>query len=561
MERKRKLPARAARADSVSKKRILTPPGLQTPTQISESQSTRSTERTPLPSSITLGKPLPTIAQPQPSDLSLKDYQSIPERQAKPGWSHSGVLSESLHRSRQKWTSEGIFEKYWTKCRRGKNTPKEPPGNPPKDSMIKLGTCTIIVEPHIFEATLYTVKDSTPRNNAPGVVKMPRPVLQYGPPSGISQQDESVIKPLSTLHEPLENNSLYTNKLESKSLFKDRETPTTSVNDVSTSLKSNADSIKCDINSENKTVQPVIETNPISKSADPVIQMLAQRAATDADLQYLMGKVANGQATTEQLKKFKRHINEVTTIQQERQEQQEQQRLKTNESKSSQASVNGLMAAPPRTQVQSSTSPACPSTVTQPAQNQTNPPALISKESPSSSKSDVTGVVLEFSNGNGDRYSFPKFSILEFIPCSNQVIVSFLIIRKGSDAESPSYNPELDYYQPMTIRLHVHQTRQLDALRKAVESPENVRAWMNKVMEECQRAEYVLLAMRLPREISHSTPVDSEDKLDKRNQLNEQVSWISTHTPQIKSRVKSGKKMETEDKHYEKYIKSIAAAS
>lgn len=488
MERKRKLPARAARADSVSKKRIHTPPGFQTPTQISESQSILSTERTPLPTSITFGKPLPTVAKPQSTDLSLKDYQSVPE---------SGVLSESLHRSRQKWTSEGIFEKYWTKLRRGKNTAKEPPGNPPKDSMIKLGTCTIIVEPHIFEATLYTVKDSIPRNIAPVEVKMPRPVLQYGPSSEMSQQ-ASDIKSQSNLHEPLENNSLHINK----SVLKTQETPGTSVNDVSTSPKSNPDPINCDKRSENKTVQSPKEVNSAPKSADPVIQMLAQRAATDADLQYLMGKVANGQATTEQLKKFKRHINEVTTIQQER---QEQLRLKTNESESSQVSTDGLMAAPPKIQVQPSTSLANPSTTTQPAQSQTNPPALNSKESPSSNKSDVTGVVLEFSNGNGDRYSFPKFSILEFIPCSNQVIVSFLIIRKGSDAETPLYNPELDYYQPMTIRLYAHQTRILDALRKAVESPENVRAWMNKVMEECQRAEYVLLAMRLPREISHSS--------------------------------------------------------
>ncbi|RKF56270.1 hypothetical protein OnM2_082024 [Erysiphe neolycopersici] len=545
MERKRKLPARAARADSVSKKRILTPPELQTPRQISESQSILCNERTPLPTSITPGKPLPTIAQPQLTDLSLKDYQSIPERQEKPGWS---LLSESLHRSRQKWTSEGIFEKYWTKSRRGKNTPKEPPGNPPKDSMVKLGTCTIIVEPHIFEATLYTVKDSTPRNIAPGVVKMPRPVLQYGPPGGISQQE-------STLHEPLEKNSL---DIKSNSVLKYQETHAMSVNDVPTSLKSNQDSIKCDKNSENKTVQPAMESNPVSKSADPVIQMLAQRAATDADLQYLMGKVANGQATTEQLLKFKRYINEVTTIQQER---QEQDRLKTNKLKSSPACINFSMTAPPRTQVQSSTSPTHPSTTTEITQNQTNPPAPSSKESPSPSKSDVTGVVLEFSNGNGDRYSFPKFSILEFIPCSNQVIVSFLIIRKGSDAESPSYNPKLDYYQPMTIRLYAHQTRQLDALRKAVESTENVRAWMNRVMEECQRAEYVLLAMRLPREFSHSTHIDSEDKLDKKNQLNEQVNWITTHIPQIKTRVKSAKRIETEDTHYEKYIKSIEAIS
>ncbi|KAI6246207.1 hypothetical protein HI914_05850 [Erysiphe necator] len=548
MERKRKLPARAARADSVSKKKILKTSALNAPTQTSEPQPVVFNERTPLPTSIVSGKSLPTVSRPQPTDLSLKDYQSIPE---------SGVLSESLHRSRQKWTSEGIFEKYWTKIRKGKNTQGEPPGNPPKDSMIKLGTCTIIVEPHIFDATLYTVKVASPRIADPKVVPMSRPVLQYGPPN-TDAQSESIIKSECTSYKPPETNSLDMNKSETKLVVNDQETHIASSNIESNSSKPNlnTNSIKCNKHPENTKVIPATEIKPVSRSADPVIQMLAQRAATDADLQYLMGKVANGQATTEQLKKFQCHINEVTTIQLER---KEQQRLKKDSSKTSSTCPNGSVTAPPKILAQTQSSIVYSSDTTQSSQNITQSPAIRPEESLNSNKHDVASVVLEFSNGNGDRYSFPKYSILEFIPSTNQVIVSFLIIRKGSDAESPSYNPKLDYYQPMTIRLYVHQTRLLDALQKAVETPDKVHEWMNKVMEECQRAEYVLLAMRLPREINYSNSINMENKFEKNNHMNAQVNWKTTQAPQAKTKVKSPKKMETEEAHYDNYIKSIAA--
>lgn len=77
MERKRKLPARAARVESVSKKRTSTPPEPRTqptppppPPAIEES----------LPKSVVAGKPLPTVDEPQREHLSAKDFQTISER-------------------------------------------------------------------------------------------------------------------------------------------------------------------------------------------------------------------------------------------------------------------------------------------------------------------------------------------------------------------------------------------------------------------------------------------------------------------------------------------------
>ena len=85
MERKRKLPARAAaRVDQLSKRRTLTPPERRSETPAPpppepEPAPVRETPA-PLPRTLQPGKPLPTVEDAQPSDLSDKKYQSIAER-------------------------------------------------------------------------------------------------------------------------------------------------------------------------------------------------------------------------------------------------------------------------------------------------------------------------------------------------------------------------------------------------------------------------------------------------------------------------------------------------
>lgn len=78
MERKRKLPARAARVEAVSKKRTSTPPEqrLQTPTPPAPPPPVEET----LPRSIAPGKPLPTVEDPQPDNLPASQYQTVTER-------------------------------------------------------------------------------------------------------------------------------------------------------------------------------------------------------------------------------------------------------------------------------------------------------------------------------------------------------------------------------------------------------------------------------------------------------------------------------------------------
>ncbi|KAL1907268.1 hypothetical protein Sste5344_006900 [Sporothrix stenoceras] len=189
MERKRKIPPRAAaRVEQAAKRRTSTPP-VEGSTTRSASVSTHAAEeeaqqpepevaaaapapqRTRLPRSINPGKPLPTVEKAQPEDLPKTEYQSVQE---------SGVLAESLARSRTKWINEGIFEKYWSKPSKRRGVAADDPKNPAKDSMVKLGQVLITVEPHTFEATMYGVRDPKPAAALPAN----RPVLMYGPSRG-----------------------------------------------------------------------------------------------------------------------------------------------------------------------------------------------------------------------------------------------------------------------------------------------------------------------------------------------------------------------------------------
>ena len=124
--------------------------------------------------------------------------------------------------------------------------------------------------------------------------------------------------------------------------------------------------------------------------------------------------------------------------------------------------------------------------------------SLRSKGPPPAARPDISAAVFDF--GSGDRYLFPKFSVLEFLPSASgqQVVASFLIVRKGSTSEYGG-DPTLDYYQPVTIRLQTTAGRHLENLAKVVAPQEEVRRYMDDVMDNMTRAEYVLLAMRLPR--------------------------------------------------------------
>ena len=196
------------------------------------------------------------------------------------------------------------------------------------------------------------------------------------------------------------------------------------------------------------------------------------------------------------------------------------------------------------------------------------PQALRSK-GPVSTKPELSCVVFEFVGGNGDRYLFPKYSILEYVP-GGQVIASFLIVRKGSAGEGGGYDPALDYYQPVTMRLWTGQGRQLESLARVVRPQEEVRRWMDGVMEGMTRGEYVLLAMRLPRERGvtdrereREKEVKKEEERErelKRETGEEAVLW-NTSANQVNgggARVKAPPKGLSEEERYQNFIRTVS---
>ncbi|KUJ23890.1 uncharacterized protein LY89DRAFT_703192 [Mollisia scopiformis] len=559
MERKRKLPARAARVESASKKRSSTPPQQPAQTQIPTLPPTQPLVQEILPQSIAPGKPLPTIDSPQPENLPEDTFQTIAE---------SGVLSESLHRSRQKWLSEGIFEKYWTKPTKRKGAPEAPPNNPPKESMTKLGPVTISADPHSFEATMFAVK-AAPLQSAIHTSQQPmyRPIIQYGPPGGMMPPPPTPAPILQKPNPPPQPAPPVSPRNQDVQMA-NTNTPTGSITPVGAQPNSSAlNGRPSSQSTSNPQVQSPINGHttapppPPSGRSDPVIQMLAERAATDPDLKALMKTVANGEASPDQLRKFQAHIDELTRIQKLREAEAKPIQRPTQPPPPPPASAvpqtNGHSTARPM-----QTSPVAPkvapTSISHPAKpEQPQPQALRSKGPVPSTKPDITNVVFEFAGGNGDRYQFPRHSILEYLP-GGQVIASFLIVRKGSSADSPSYDPELDYYQPITIRLFAYQGRQLEALQKVVAPPEEVRRYMDDVMDNATRAEYVLLAMRLPKDKEQTPPVESIEEAEKGDQINHQITpWATTTSTPIPKAVKPPKKFVSEEEQYQAFINTV----
>lgn len=170
-------------------------------------------------------------------------------------------------------------------------------------------------------------------------------------------------------------------------------------------------------------------------------------------------------------------------------------------------------------------SPATPQNP-QPAPQQ----ALRSKGPPPVVKPDVSAVVFEFAGGNGDRYLFPKFSIVQQVqtPLGPHVLASFLIVRKGSYSAYGG-DPERDYYQPVTVRISSTQPKHLEYFSRVVAPQDEVKRYMEDVMDNMTRAEYILLAMRLP------TP-EKEPKGDGQPPEKDSKTEPKNATPEVEER-------------------------
>ncbi|EQK98613.1 hypothetical protein OCS_05678 [Ophiocordyceps sinensis CO18] len=619
------------------------------------------------------------VEDAQSGDLSVKEYQSISE---------SGVLAESLSRSRHKWISEGLLEKYWTKPYKRKGILHEDPKNPPKDSMTRVGTVILTIEPHIVEATMYAVKASKlppqqqqaqqpagqqqpptrqPKAQTQSQPKQPlsappiRPVLQYGPPNGsmppppTPTSAEATTVPKAATPKPVAPPSPAPNAAQqspapapprnqgaaSPANTMMPASPAPAANKVK--LPNASPSVTPRASAASSPVAPALATPPLTASRqpsnppprqpvapqttttplatpgarppnagpvpspaaqrplpapsapaapaaakpaanDPVIALLAQKASGDPELRDLMKRVAVGQAREGELAQFQKIIDQLNVECKQRNAQPgpdadalfvdsrtvkyfadevrtildivlasnpnqkstelrppprsdplvvllvktalEDQRTKDMIRRIAEGrpgltdgqdlkEIIDRLHRDAKTVPKGAQPPTTPSHVKQPTANgvpnghakvaNSNTPqhetaqALRSKgPPPPAARPDISAVVFDF--GSGDRYLFPKYSVLEFLPTKTgqQMIASFLIVRKGSTSEYGG-DPALDYYQPVTIRLSTSAGRHLENLTRVVASQDEVRRYMNDVMDNMTRAEYVLLAMRLPR--------------------------------------------------------------
>lgn len=204
--------------------------------------------------------------------------------------------------------------------------------------------------------------------------------------------------------------------------------------------------------------------------------------------------------------------------------------------------------------------------------------ALRSKGPPPVVKPDVCAVVFEFAGGNGDRFLFPKFSIVEQVqtPAGPQVIASFLIVRKGSASEY-GCDPTLDYYQPITVRISSSQPKHLEYFPRIVVPQDEARRYMEDIMDNMTRAEYVLLAMRLPKpekepkeegqapekgnkavDSHHATP---EADVSSSETYRKGLTWKKDKTMRLLAKpvpLQNGGKIVDEQESYQSFIASVS---
>ena len=428
---------------------------------------------------------------------------------------YSGVLSASIDLSRQRWTSEGVFERYWEKP--SKKKPVTAMSNPAKETMSRLGACTMIIEPHAFDITLYTVKDlhSAPK---PPVNHHPTPShyssfhqppsyqapVYNGPFTGTHDSNgPSSTAPIG--HKALPSFGEGFGRLEPQVAPSSYHEPPPT---LPSSIHPGPPLAMTRSSSSGRTSSPT--KNPQS---DPVIQILATRAASDHALKSLMKVVASGQASPTQLREFQSHIDEINSS---------LQKGKDLERRASEVS----QAPPPARETIPQASveyddhnhepavkrPDLPTTA--PAPDPTNvpikiepihthyyptaPPPRPKPYHPPPSKPEVHSIVFDF-GGTGDRFSFPRYSILDYIIGGTEVIVSFLVTRRGSFSRVKRYKDNRNYYQPVSMRLTAQNARTLEPLSRIVAPRDEVRKYMEGIFDKMAPAELVYLATRLPR--------------------------------------------------------------
>lgn len=191
--------------------------------------------------------------------------------------------------------------------------------------MTRIGPCDVTVGPHLFDAMIYTVKDP----NAPPAIQYappPKQMVHYGHPGNFQQyqpypgnQKRPPYPPAPAGRPPHGYPGTHAPPPQQRGPNQAHPQP------------------------GQRPPQVGPSGQPAKPSPDPVIQMLATRAAADPELKALMRVVASSQASQEQLRAFQAHIDELNAIIKAR---EQQERLRNAAATSTQPAPQNRPASP-----------------------------------------------------------------------------------------------------------------------------------------------------------------------------------------------------------------------
>ena len=312
-----------------------------------------------LPTKVSDYRPIPTLPERQATDLPDDIYQSI---------AASGVFAASLQRSRLRWVSEGLFDRYWVKPETGKHAKPPPPNNPEAKWMKHKGPCRIRVEPHVLEAEIYLEEKVKPA---------PPPKYSASPAAAAGQSPYGQpFRPQSHAQQFAQRQQVPATPAHAGPQTTPYQTP------LPPPQQQQRQHVAPAATSQQSTPVP-----PPDKKAspDPVIAMLAARASSDPVLKGLMKEVATGHASQEHLRSFQRYIDELTAIIQKQRQDEEAQpaaaaRAATPVQNTGTIRYNGPTAPParpsPQPQVQVTAPGAAPANGVAPVTGSTQSPAV-----------------------------------------------------------------------------------------------------------------------------------------------------------------------------------------
>ncbi|KAG9187645.1 hypothetical protein G6011_05516 [Alternaria panax] len=395
-----------------------------------------------LPVRIVDGAPLPTLPEPQPLHLPSSEWQTIQQ---------SGVLETSFERSKAVWLSGANFRTFHAHFNQPKKladrTDEDKAKTARQKDLLKnfppVGadrvSVKLVIEPHTLPIRLYG-----PREVGKPVQKKAPTASPYAPWPNHNHNHNH--------NQPNQPNQHTRYQAGQPIQQKPQPRPPQPPKPVQAAPPPPA---------------------PAAPAPDPVIHMLAARAGTDPELKAVMKIVAAGSASKDQLEFFQTHINELTAILARQKEEKTSKSIQPPTPKAPQPPpppppAPKQIAPPPLPRpvqpvqpVQQPIQPSAPKPYSPlppqpypPYHNnyskppQYHPPPQLSAYNPPP-RTTYRPLVFSFVHGSEDKFYFPSYSFMEWLPNGTGAKLSFLITKMKPKPESEP-EPEPSVKPPST---------------------------------------------------------------------------------------------------------------